>query len=70
MYEFDFVKSSYSNTSGECVEVALNVPGVVAVRDFQEARRRADTSRRAAGLGSVRGGVGVVPAQGRLHVSV
>ncbi|GAA5203529.1 DUF397 domain-containing protein [Streptomyces thinghirensis] len=33
MYEFDFVKSSYSNTSGECVEVALNVPGVVAVRD-------------------------------------
>ncbi|MEJ1196052.1 MULTISPECIES: DUF397 domain-containing protein [unclassified Streptomyces] len=33
MYEFDFVKSSYSNTSGECVEVALNVPGTVAVRD-------------------------------------
>ncbi|MFB7087307.1 DUF397 domain-containing protein [Streptomyces sp. NPDC056296] len=33
MYEFDFVKSSHSNTSGECVEVALNVPGTVAVRD-------------------------------------
>ncbi|MGP2437395.1 DUF397 domain-containing protein [Streptomyces sp. JW3] len=33
MSEFDFVKSSYSNTSGECVEVALNVPRTVAVRD-------------------------------------
>jgi len=33
MHEFDFVKSSYSNTGGECVEVARNVPGTVAVRD-------------------------------------
>ncbi|MFK0142112.1 DUF397 domain-containing protein [Streptomyces murinus] len=33
MPEFDFVKSSYSNTGGECVEVARNVPDVVAVRD-------------------------------------
>ncbi|MBZ6255683.1 DUF397 domain-containing protein [Streptomyces olivaceus] len=33
MSEFDFVKSSYSNTTGECVEVALNVLGTVAVRD-------------------------------------
>ncbi|MEU0472007.1 DUF397 domain-containing protein [Streptomyces olivaceus] len=29
----DFVKSSYSNTAGECVEVAFNVPETVAVRD-------------------------------------
>ncbi|MEV5983663.1 DUF397 domain-containing protein [Streptomyces sp. NPDC052051] len=33
MPEFDFVKSSYSNTAGECVEVARNVPDVVAIRD-------------------------------------
>ncbi|MEU0472008.1 DUF397 domain-containing protein [Streptomyces olivaceus] len=30
---FDFVKSSYSSGSGECVEVAANVPGTVAVQD-------------------------------------
>ncbi|MFE1959637.1 DUF397 domain-containing protein [Streptomyces sp. NPDC059479] len=30
---FCFRKSSYSNQTGECVEVALNVPGTVAVRD-------------------------------------
>ncbi|MGV9963270.1 DUF397 domain-containing protein [Streptomyces olivaceus] len=29
----DFVKSSYSNTAGECVEVAFNIPETVAVRD-------------------------------------
>ncbi|WP_112465595.1 DUF397 domain-containing protein [Streptomyces triticisoli] len=33
MREFDFVKSSYSSTAGECVEVARNVPHAVAVRD-------------------------------------
>ncbi|MYW65768.1 DUF397 domain-containing protein [Streptomyces sp. SID8379] len=33
MPEFDFAKSSHSNTGGECVEVARNVVGVVAVRD-------------------------------------
>lgn len=33
MNEFDFVKSSYSNTGGECVEVARNIPGTIAVRD-------------------------------------
>ncbi|MFH9570237.1 DUF397 domain-containing protein [Streptomyces sp. NPDC017230] len=33
MSDFDFVKSSYSNTSGECVEVALNAVRIVAVRD-------------------------------------
>ncbi|MGW2510821.1 DUF397 domain-containing protein [Streptomyces scopuliridis] len=33
MIDFDFVKSSFSSGNGECVEVALNVPGTVAVRD-------------------------------------
>ncbi|WP_067016965.1 DUF397 domain-containing protein [Streptomyces dysideae] len=33
MPEFDFVKSSYSNTGGQCVEVARNIPRTVAVRD-------------------------------------
>ncbi|MGW3950550.1 DUF397 domain-containing protein [Streptomyces sp. NPDC004752] len=33
MSEFDFVKSSYSNTGGNCVEVARNIPHAVAVRD-------------------------------------
>lgn len=37
MLELDFVKSSYSNTSGECVEVALNAaPHAVAVRDSKD----------------------------------
>ncbi|MCD9880552.1 DUF397 domain-containing protein [Streptomyces guryensis] len=30
---FDFLKSSYSSGSGECVEVARNIPPTVAVRD-------------------------------------
>ncbi|MEU7043730.1 DUF397 domain-containing protein [Streptomyces varsoviensis] len=33
MTVFDFVKSSYSSPKLECVEVAINVPGVVAIRD-------------------------------------
>lgn len=35
MSEFDFVKSTYSSgdAHGECVEVARNIPGTVAVRD-------------------------------------
>ncbi|WP_405820283.1 DUF397 domain-containing protein [Streptomyces sp. NBC_01390] len=33
MPKFDFVKSSYSQLAQECVEVARNLPGVVAVRD-------------------------------------
>ncbi|MEU3094553.1 DUF397 domain-containing protein [Streptomyces sp. NPDC006967] len=33
MSEFVFVKSSYSSTAGECLEVAVNVPDTVAVRD-------------------------------------
>ncbi|WP_406126439.1 DUF397 domain-containing protein [Streptomyces sp. NBC_00989] len=30
---FDFVKSSYSSGSGECLEVARNIPGTIAIRD-------------------------------------
>nr|WP_223187169.1 DUF397 domain-containing protein [Streptomyces sp. CBMA29] len=30
---FEFTKSSYSSSGGECVEVATNVPGTVAIRD-------------------------------------
>lgn len=33
---FDFVKSSYSSGSGECVEVAVNTPGTIAVRDSKD----------------------------------
>ncbi|MBW1601573.1 DUF397 domain-containing protein [Streptomyces sp. JJ66] len=33
MPSFVFFKSSYSTGSGECVEVAVNVPNTVAVRD-------------------------------------
>ncbi|WP_078909855.1 DUF397 domain-containing protein [Streptomyces sp. NRRL S-87] len=33
MSQFVFVKSSYSSSGGECVEVARNIPGVVALRD-------------------------------------
>ncbi|WP_434592769.1 DUF397 domain-containing protein [Streptomyces sp. A5-4] len=35
MPQFEFMKSSYSSGNGECVEVALNIPGAVAVRDSQ-----------------------------------
>ncbi|MET7871986.1 DUF397 domain-containing protein [Streptomyces cyaneofuscatus] len=33
MHRFEFVKSSYSSGNGECVEVARNIPGTVALRD-------------------------------------
>ncbi|WP_055547553.1 DUF397 domain-containing protein [Streptomyces sp. NBRC 110028] len=33
MTAFDFRKSSYSDPEHECVEVATNVPGAVAIRD-------------------------------------
>ncbi|WP_406000605.1 DUF397 domain-containing protein [Streptomyces sp. NBC_00829] len=33
MPAFEFVKSSYSSGNGECVEVATNLVGTVAVRD-------------------------------------
>ncbi|WP_329125826.1 DUF397 domain-containing protein [Streptomyces sp. NBC_01465] len=36
MPEFEFVKSSYSTAGGECVEVARNIPGTVAVRDSKD----------------------------------
>lgn len=39
MGEFVFVKSSYSTTAGECVEVALNLPGTTAVRDSKTPAR-------------------------------
>lgn len=29
-------KSSYSGTSGNCVEVATNLPGIVAIRDSKD----------------------------------
>lgn len=37
--EFEFLKSSYSggDAGQECVEVARNVPGAVAVRDSKDA---------------------------------
>ena len=36
MLVFNFVKSSHSSLQGECVEVATNVPGTVAVRDSKD----------------------------------
>lgn len=38
MPAFDFVKSTYSggNAGQECVEVARNIPGTVAVRDSKD----------------------------------
>lgn len=37
MPHFEFVKSSYSSGNGECVEVARNIPGTVAIRDSKDA---------------------------------
>lgn len=37
MPHFEFVKSSYSSGNGECVEVARNIPDVIAVRDSKRA---------------------------------
>ncbi|UNO41032.1 DUF397 domain-containing protein [Streptomyces sp. MST-110588] len=36
MAEYTFVTSSHSTLSGECVEVAMNNPGEVAVRDSKD----------------------------------
>ncbi|MCK8680486.1 DUF397 domain-containing protein [Streptomyces lichenis] len=33
MSPFEFVKSTYSKGNGECVEVAVNIPHTVAIRD-------------------------------------
>jgi len=32
----EFRKSSYSGTGNDCVEVATNLPGIVAVRDSKD----------------------------------
>jgi hypothetical protein len=37
--EFQFAKSSYSAINGECLEVATNVPGTIAVRDSKDSNR-------------------------------
>ncbi|WP_406452135.1 DUF397 domain-containing protein [Streptomyces sp. NBC_00876] len=34
---FQFAKSSYSTLENDCVEVARNIPGTVAVRDSKRA---------------------------------
>jgi hypothetical protein len=36
MTRYEFVKSSYSSAQANCVEVARNLPGVVAVRDSKD----------------------------------
>lgn len=36
MNDFVFVKSTHSSQTGECVEVARNIPGTVAVRDSKD----------------------------------
>ena len=36
MHHFEFTKSTYSSGNGECVEVARNVPGTIAVRDSKD----------------------------------
>ncbi|WP_406459801.1 DUF397 domain-containing protein [Streptomyces sp. NBC_01622] len=33
MPEFNFTKSSYSTAANECLEVARNIPGTIAIRD-------------------------------------
>ncbi|MDQ8704245.1 DUF397 domain-containing protein [Streptomyces sp. LHD-70] len=33
MTQFEFVKSTYSGGTGECLEVATNIPGTIAIRD-------------------------------------
>ncbi|MDH6625202.1 hypothetical protein M2271_003006 [Streptomyces sp. LBL] len=39
MSEFDFRKSTYSSgdAHGECVEIARNIPGTIALRDSKNA---------------------------------
>ncbi len=36
MPHFEFVKSSHSSGNGECVEVAGNIVGTVAIRDSKD----------------------------------
>jgi Domain of unknown function (DUF397) len=39
MSRAEWRKSSYSSQSGNCVEVARNLPGLVAVRDSKDPER-------------------------------
>ncbi|MGW8376266.1 DUF397 domain-containing protein [Streptomyces sp. ODS28] len=39
MTTFAYRKSSYSDKEHECVEVATNIPGTVAIRDSKHAAR-------------------------------
>ncbi|MFH9040113.1 DUF397 domain-containing protein [Streptomyces sp. NPDC017966] len=64
MSEFVFVKSSYSNTSGECVEVALNVPGTVAVRDSKNSGDGPILRLAPRAWARFAGALGRLPAQG------
>ncbi|MET9354685.1 DUF397 domain-containing protein [Streptomyces sp. NPDC006617] len=70
MLRFDFVKSSYSNTSGECVEVALNVTGTVAVRDSKDAADGPILRLAPQAWARFAGELGRQATQGRRHVSV
>lgn len=36
MPEFNYHKSSYSNEKAECVEIATNIPTIVAIRDSKD----------------------------------
>ncbi|WP_030858043.1 DUF397 domain-containing protein [Streptomyces sp. NRRL S-37] len=64
MSEFVFVKSSYSNTSGECVEVALNVPETVAVRDSKDSADGPIVRLAPQAWARFAGALGRLPAQG------
>ncbi|WP_217169913.1 DUF397 domain-containing protein [Streptomyces sp. AC512_CC834] len=70
MSEFDFVKSGYSNTTGECVEVALNVPETVAVRDSKNSGDGPILRLAPQAWARFAGESGRLLGQGRLHVSV
>ncbi|MGV9250783.1 DUF397 domain-containing protein [Streptomyces sp. NPDC003697] len=85
MPRFPFVKSTCSSGNGECVEVARNVPGAVAVRDSQDADGpmvrfgpdawgRFTSHARCAGRGRAaagfpRGAPGAAPSGRRLRIS-
>ncbi|MEW2075378.1 MULTISPECIES: DUF397 domain-containing protein [unclassified Streptomyces] len=64
MNDFDFVKSSYSSGSGECVEVALNVPGTVAVRDSKNSGDGPILRLAPRAWARFAGALGRLPAQG------
>ncbi|GAA4939385.1 DUF397 domain-containing protein [Streptomyces caelestis] len=70
MSEFVFVKSSYSNTSGECVEVALNVPETVVVRDSKDSADGPILRLAPQAWARFAGELGRLPAQGSRHESV